>query len=225
MPSYTYLLIVLAGAFFVWLVWFLNKQKAVWRARVDVLQKRTGWIIGDINLPGLGKPGAFEVSDPDGIWRVDSRVHHQTKGVTGYQIQFTGPYPAADGGMLLLGPPMPKIELGGMSLLLGSMVLPFLAKIAGLPAAEMEGMRQVECGSPVTVLATPGAETWLDPASIAEIIASWTQKFPGEQLHPIIILGGGECRIRVRSRFIEADDIEAFIRTSLTIYSRLPIVP
>lgn len=225
MPSYTYLLIVLAGAFFFWLVWFLNKQKAVWRAGMDALQKRTGWIIGDINLPGLGKSGAFEVSDPDGIWRVDSRVHHQTQGVTGYQIQFTAPYPAADGGMLLLGPPMPKIDLGGMSSLLGSMVPPFLAKIAGLPAAEMEGMRQVECGSPVTVLATPGAETLIHPASIAEVIAPWTQKFPGEQLHPIIILGGGECRIRVRSRFIEADDIEAFIRTSLAIYSRLPIVP
>lgn len=207
--------------FGIWLFLFLRKTNARWRAGMDELQARTGWIIEDIHFSKFGKPASFRVLDPGGQWMVQSIVQTETQGIRGYQIQLTTPHPSGSGGMALLGPPMPQVDLGFMSSMMGGLVMPFLAKVAGLPAEDMDGMAAVQTSTPVTLISTPGAENWIDPGSLSSIFESWKHRYPSEQLHPIVIIGGGELRVRVRARFVEPRELESFTLMALAIRSAI----
>lgn len=219
MPPYFYILIALSIVFGLWLLRFLKRQRASWRAGMDALQRSKGWIVKDVQLSGFGKPGTFEVIDPDGQWRVESIIQTQTQGVTGYQIQFTAAHPSASGGTLLLGPPLPDMGGGLIGSMMGGMVIPFLAKASGLPAEDMMGMRQVAVATkpPISLIATPGAENWVDPAGVAAVLEPWKSKYPSEKTCPIVILGGGELRVRVRTRLVEPREVKEFVETALAV--------
>lgn len=219
MPPYFYLFIAGGILFGIWLVWFLKKRKAEWRASMDALHERHGWAIDDITPSSLGSASKFGVHDPKADWEVTSIVRPQTQGSSGSQIQFTCPMPAASGAMALLGPPMPTEQLGFMSSMMGSFVTTFLAKMAGLPPEELEGMRQIECSEPVTLIASNGAEPWINPGILAPDLGPWLQQFP--KLHPIVILGGGQLRVRVRGQIAKPAHVEAFIQMTFNIRQTL----
>jgi hypothetical protein len=222
MPTYLTILILAAALVFgLWLPWYLKKQKQQWRSGMDILQQRYGWIIEDIKLPAFGIASSrFTVRDTAGVWRVESRLvtgSNASSGTAGQQVEFRTALPHAEGGTLMIGPPMPKVDLGFMSSMMGMLVVKFLAKVSGLSEADLSGLRMVETTLPFSVLATPGAEQWVNPEVVAPLYELWTAKYPGEKTHPILILGGGEMRVRLGIGLREPEQIEAFVLLSLAV--------
>ncbi|MCB1208098.1 MAG: hypothetical protein KDK97_02165, partial [Verrucomicrobiales bacterium] len=149
MPAYMTLLIFAAALVFgLWLPWYLKKQKQQWRKGMDALQDRYRWIIEDIKLPAFGIASSrFTVRDAADRWRVESRFlsgANISGSTAGQQVEFRTSYSKAEGGTLVIGPPMPKVDLGFMSSMMGMLVVKFLAKVSGLPEADLNGLRMIE---------------------------------------------------------------------------------
>jgi hypothetical protein len=219
MPASLIILILACLAFGIWLPWFIRQNNKRRRAEMDALQARRKWIIEDKDLPTIGTGTIrFRVHSPDDNWEVQSVVFRsaQTHDTTGTVVEFSQPWAGADPGMFVIGPAIPPKEMALFGSMMGGLIVQMVAKVAGLPAGEMARLEVQKTDAPVTPMATPEAVNWVDVPQFASVVKAWTEHYKGEKLHPVLLLGNGKLRVRVRGNFSKPADIEAFITMALT---------
>lgn len=218
MPTSLILLILVGLAFSIWLPWFIQQNHKRRRAEMDALQARRKWIIEDKDLPTIGTGTIrFRVHAPDDNWEVQSVVFQstQTHDTTGTVVEFSQPWVGASPGMFVIGPAIPAKEMALFGSMMGGFIVQMVAGAAGLPAGEMARLEVQKTDAPVTPMATPEAVNWVDVPHFASVVKAWTEHYKGEKLHPILLLGNGIFRVRVRGNFSKPADIEAFITMAL----------
>ncbi len=226
MPTYSIIIILAAFAFSIWLPWVIQKNNKRRREEMEELQARQNWIIDEKGLPALGSGTIkYRVRSKEDHWEVLSVVTRSadTKDTTGTVVEFSQPWKNVDSGLFVIGPSIPAKEMALFGSMMGGLLVQMVANASCLPAEDMARLEVQKTDAPVTALATPGAAGWVNVQAIAGVVKPWSERFRGEKLHPILLLGNGKFRVRVRGNFSKAADIEAFITMALAARGALSL--
>ena len=134
----------------------------------------------------------------------------------------------AQGGLVLLGPPMPR-EAGTFAAALvssldGPLGRRLLAMLIGDLADEIGDLRLVEApgGRPrAYAMFVSGDPPALEHDAIESTIRAWLQRFGGKLDFPIVVVGPRSLRVRLRRDAYDPAMLEGFIDLALALRERV----
>lgn len=213
----------LAGAMIVFAAFRQNRR---WRAELRHLASTEGWQIEEATASGRNGM-KIDISHPAEGWTLTlySLSHSTPGGSSGTTrwTRFTAPDLALPEGLAVLGPDMPDGARIRMESALGStggVGRMILMKFLGPLGEDMARLQAAPGTGPGTLLATPGAETALDPVRDAPDLAAARQgRNPAQQ--PMAIRDTHGFALRQTGLIRKPEQLRAFISLGNSLADRL----
>jgi hypothetical protein len=218
--------------FVVGLGFYLWRSERARREALARLAERRRWVV-ELRPASLGAGVRLRLTPRErGTW--DCRVHTPSRGSTGgtqsgvRKTEFEDTAVRAPGGLLLLGPPMPRETAAFAAAMVSSLDGPLgrrlLAMVIGDLADEVGDLRPVDApGGRPRVYSTlvSGDPPPVDHDAIESTVRAWLQRFGNRQDFPIVILGARSLRVRLRRDARDPAMLESFIDLALELRERV----
>ncbi|MBX3499826.1 MAG: hypothetical protein KF889_10310 [Alphaproteobacteria bacterium] len=208
---------------------FLWRSERTRREALARLAERRRWVV-DPRPASLGPGVRLRLTPRErGTW--DCRVHSPStsgsrSGVR--KTEFEDASVRSAGGLVLLGPPVPRENAAFATAMLSSLDGPLgrrlLAMVIGDLADEIGDLRLVDAPGdrqrPYAMFAS-GDPPALEHDAIESTMRAWIQRFDGAQDFPIIVVGSRSLRVRLRRDVRDLETLESFIDLALELRERI----
>lgn len=210
---------------------FLWRSERARREALARLAERRRWVV-DPRPASLGPGVRLRLTPRErGSW--DCRVHTPTRSAMGTQTsmrksEFEDASVRSNGGLVILGPQVPRENAAFASAMLSSLDGPLgrrlLAMLIGDLADEVGGLRLIDTPGDrqrVYAMFASGDPPPLEHDAIESTVRAWIQRFDGAQNFPIIVVGSRSLRVRLPRDIRDPQTLESFIDLALELRERI----
>ncbi len=198
------------------------------RARLAELADLRGWEIA-FTPSQLGRGDRIRVTPDDGDWSCEVvRYRNAGRGGLVRSTEFSAAEPTASRGLTVIGPPLSPDKAAVAQMFMSSLGAdwsrPLVERLLGQTGLVVDQLALVNTpdGGLRTVFSTPNAGDVQDVIQAhAELTARWGVEARRPDEFPILILGEGRVRVRLRTDLMRADQLDAFILASLDLRAHL----